>query len=86
MIRMTETTSCRSCRAPIRFVSMTGSRRAMPVNAEPNAELGSIEIMADGLAQALTGEALWNARQAGRDLYVSHFATCPRASSFRRRR
>lgn len=71
------TATCRSCGAPIRWVTMP-SGKAAPIDAEPVAD-GTIVVFSCGdAAYVRTGEAVSGVRHA------SHFATCPNAAAHRR--
>jgi len=73
--------TCKSCRASIRWVRMSGVR-PMPVDALPAAD-GNVLVLADGKARVLKAEE--RGRYVG-TLYKSHFATCPHAAGHRRGR
>lgn len=70
---------CRACEAPILF-ARTVTGKLMPVDAVPVAD-GTLIL--DG---ATVRHATFSDRDAGRPLYVSHFATCTEAPLFRRKR
>lgn len=76
--------TCRSCGAEIRFVRFANGR-TMPVDREPDEELGNI-LVERGVAEVLTTTTQLLAVRAERPLYVSHFATCRYAKVHRRRR
>lgn len=78
---MTTPATCKSCRKPIRWVRMNGTR-SMPVDALPAAD-GNVLVLADGKARVLRADE--RGRYEG-TLYKSHFATCPHAAQLRRRR
>lgn len=73
---------CRTCNhAPIIW-AMTKNNKPIPVDAEPDSLRGNIELKTIGgvvRADILKPSAERN------DLRMSHFATCPRASEWRRR-
>jgi hypothetical protein len=80
--------ACRSCHAPIIWAyTRTG---IMPLDAEP-APAGNIRVTWVGWPPEATPSAhatILNreqAQDAGEPLYVSHFATCPQASTWRKR-
>jgi hypothetical protein len=75
--------TCRSCGAAIRFVRGPAGK-PIPVDREPDEELSNI-IVEHGIATVLTTTQLVSAREAGYELYVSHFATCPSVDRHRRR-
>lgn len=74
----------RDCQAPIVWAITTNAKR-MPVDAQP-AAAGNIELRDAGgpvpVAATLTPRLAFGRT----DLRTSHFATCPSAPSFRRRR
>lgn len=79
--------TCRSCRAPIMWVTLP-SGKAMPVDAAPSDD-GNVAMLSAGNAIILTAGELSEERSMPeplrRKLYRSHFATCPDAAQFRRR-
>lgn len=84
--------TCKSCSAPVLWVIMPSGKRN-PLDAEPS-DKGNVRARAlqtrgemNGHTQGvvLKGPALEEARAAGEQLYVSHFATCPSAAQHRRR-
>ncbi len=78
-----ETSPCKSCGAPILW-TVTAAGRRMPVDAEPS-DIGNIEVSGGLVLHATTiaGHDLVRARAVGFPLYLSHFATCPNASTHR---
>ncbi len=79
------TSTCRSCKQPIRWVVMEASRARMPLDPEPCAD-GTIDLAGDNRAAVLCAYDAEMARAAGRQLYRSHFSTCLDARSHRRAR
>lgn len=79
--------NCRGCGTLIYWTVMESGKRN-PLNPEPDAERGNIELP-DGeqrtRARALGADAAAGARAQGRTLYLSHFATCPKRGSFRKK-
>lgn len=81
---------CRGCRAET-FFALTVNGNRMLVDAEPDPNGNLVVTPASGGRDALPavevvtrGQAA-GMRAAGKPLYTSHFASCPRASEFRRR-
>lgn len=77
---------CGSCRTGIRWVTMEGSGKAMPLDLEPDVDKGTIYV-SNGtrlIGRVMTGEDLELARKGDAPLFVSHFATCPNAKKHRR--
>lgn len=72
-------TPCRSCGAPVIFAT-TANGTSMPLDAVPY--LGGNVRLVDGWRAEVVGplEAM------DVELYGSHFATCPQAKEWRRRR
>jgi hypothetical protein len=69
---------CASCGAPIRWVRLAPHLSPHPVDTEP-APNGTIELSADGSNRARVVKP-----SEERELYVSHFASCPHAKAWRR--
>lgn len=87
MRRLTGTAICRheTCRASITFASNTTTGKQIPLDLDPVAN-GNVTVTRTRplIATVLGGEQLVIAQAHGQELYVSHFATCPAAKSFRR--
>lgn len=84
--------TCEACGAPIVW-AQTVNEKLMPVDAEPtragNVLLGDDAPTAQPRlreATVLGARQALDARDAGRTLYKSHFATCPSAGQFRRKK
>lgn len=74
---------CESCHAPVIW-AVTANAKRMPVDFEPT-EGGNIALRPGGMAPVAT--VLSVAKQFGRkDLRTSHFATCPDAKLWRRKK
>lgn len=73
---------CSTCHARILWVKMA-SGKLNPVDAEPVAS-GNVVIDEDGQGVVLKKD-LFDAPATG-PRYVSHFATCPDAAKFRKRK
>ena len=72
--------SCKTCGATVRWVTMEGSMKAMPIDPEP-AEDGNLVCTLHGRATWAHVETLFD--EPG-DRYLSHFATCHDAKEHRR--
>lgn len=86
---------CRSCRAPVLWVEMKSGKKN-PLDPQPDIKRGNVMIVRDpldadlydckvGQAVALSDRAADVERFRGVKLYISHFATCPRAGQHRKR-
>lgn len=75
---------CRSCGAPIVWISLLPSAKPHPVDSVPSID-GTIEVRRGRETSRRYGKVIPEHERAGR-LYVSHFATCPNASSHRKGR
>jgi hypothetical protein len=80
---------CRSCGAPIRWAK-TLNGKAIPLDAQPTSA-GNIVLHDTGdpnapKARVLAGADLFDARTAGAELWLSHYATCPDGQKWRRPR
>lgn len=73
---------CNSCDAAIRWV-LTPKGKRMPLDPEPS-PAGNV-LVEDGVGLTLGGDLLIAALHEERDLYTSHFATCPNAARHRGR-
>lgn len=73
-------TRCRSCGAAIEF-ARTVNNRAIPLDAEPNAE-GNV-VIRDGVAHVLGPMELLLVLGAGEALRMPHHATCPQAGDWK---
>lgn len=74
---------CKSCKAAIVWIE-THDGKAMPIDAVPSTSKGTIVVNEAGTqGDVVAGEALDLLRAAGRQLFVSHFATCPQATQHR---
>lgn len=74
--------ACRSCSAPVRWIRMTGTGKANPLDPAP-ADNGNVRILEDGRGEALSQRDAVAAQAAGVELYLSHFATCPQRERWR---
>ena len=75
---------CRSCGAPIRWVTTRWTRRAMPLDPEPT-PAGNVVIDDDTrMAIVLKPEARDAAVREGRAVYQTHFQSCPNYERTRR--
>ena len=72
--------ACRTCGAAIVWAT-TSAGKAMPLDEAPT-EKGSL-VVCHGTALTVT-VATQVDRRAGRQLFTSHFATCPHAAAHRR--
>lgn len=75
---------CRSCGAKVLWVTMAGTGKANPLDAEPS-DKGNVEVTYDTgqpVGTVVTNED----RLFPVPLYLSHFATCPDAESHRRKK
>lgn len=75
---------CRSCAAPVRWVTMEPSGKANPLDAEP-VENGNIEVYVDKGQEMGRVVDPNEGRLFATLLYVSHFSTCPQSSDWRRK-
>lgn len=61
--------------------------RHNPLDFYPNNEIGNLRVNTATMKyDVLTGEALAAAKAAGKELYISHFVTCPARKEFRQSR
>jgi hypothetical protein len=77
---------CKSCHAPITWVVSAATGKRMPLDVEPTPD-GNISLDMAGMLPAAhvhAGEKLLAMRELGRDLYLSHFVTCPQAGEHRK--
>lgn len=76
---------CRSCDAPVLWVTMEGSGKSNPLDPEP-VENGNVETFTGEDGRPM-GRVLTDAsdRLFSPPLYVSHFSSCPNAKEHRKR-
>lgn len=80
---------CRRCPKQIIFAQQNPTERNKypsnnPLNAQPHAN-GNLRLDLQTMRyDVLTGQTLAEARLAGEQLYLSHFADCPAKQQFRR--
>jgi hypothetical protein len=85
---------CRSCKTRVRWAIMHPSGKRNPLNPEPDAERGNTLIIETeraaayfgaeiGRAVTLSASDLELARRGGRELYLSHFVTCPQRGQWK---
>ncbi len=79
---MTSTATCKSCGASIVWAKAVSGKN-VPLDAEPRDD-GTIAIDAKGRAMVLVKDMMLDPNWP-RERYVSHFATCPNAETWRRR-
>jgi hypothetical protein len=79
--------SCRSCNGAVIWTTNVQTGKRMPVNPTPR--LGGNVVLTTGNdgpeARVLPPSEAKEREARGMELYVSHFATCPNATSWRRR-
>jgi len=80
------TSQCRSCKAVIVWCETLAGKN-MPVDIEPSSTAGNVELSprrgASPLARVLGAIPAEEARAEGRELFVSHFYTCPDRARWR---
>jgi hypothetical protein len=82
-------TRCPSCGREFFYCQSEATGGWMPIDYEPH-QNGNILLVPDFgapdrvLARVLSKEALMLARGADKQLFISHFATCTNAASYRR--
>lgn len=79
--------TCDSCSAQIAW-AVTDTGKAMPVDLEPSPRGNVILAVKNTVLHAgvLGVNRAAGARQGGQQLHLSHFATCPYAGQYRRRK
>jgi hypothetical protein len=81
------TGQCRSCRAPIIWLTIRPLGRRMPIDTEPAPDGNIIADLTQAVGVVIPNAALPQMRADTPDepFYRSHFATCPDANRWRRR-
>ena len=79
---------CRSCSAEIVWLRIRPGGRRMPVDLEPSPAGNILADLSAAGGVVLSAAALRVVKEETPDepLYVSHFATCPQAGEWRRKR
>lgn len=80
---MPDSSICRSCGAPVIWLTMRPGGRRMPVDAEP-ADDGNILVDLAALVGVVI-PATGLLEIPDEPFYLSHFATCPQANQWRRK-
>lgn len=83
---MTDAPTCRHCGRAVRWIVVDGGRREA-LNPEPEVEQGDVLIVKRKqrtFGRRLSGDRLERARDTDLALYRSHFATCPKAETWRK--
>ncbi len=75
--------TCKACGAPIVWAETAATGKAIPLDAEPAPDGNIYLSTSDGVAHYPPKG--WQA-PAGLRLYKSHFASCPQAAAFRRKK
>lgn len=80
---------CDSCGAPLRWHKARPTQKnpfpkANPLDVYPN-QKGNISLFPNGEYEILTKQVLEKARAENKELFTSHFSTCPNAKQFRRK-
>jgi hypothetical protein len=70
--------TCNSCHREIRWAKSATTGKSMPLDPEPTPD-GNL-VVERGVFRAATAED----KRLHRDLFVSHFSTCPQAEKWRR--
>ena len=80
--------ACRSCGAEIVWLVIRPGGRRMPVDLEPAPEGNVLADLAQGVGVVIPTGALADMKADTPDepFYLSHFATCPQAGEWRRKR
>jgi hypothetical protein len=78
-------TACRSCGAPIIWLTIRPGSRRMPVDAEPSPSGNIIADLDQAMGVVVSAEPLRQMKVDTPDepFYLSHFATCPQADRWR---
>ena len=80
------TVRCSKCDAEIEFFRHFESGKSNPVDVLPS-EKGNLVLDRPGNRyRVATAEEIEVARRDGKNLYISHFVTCPNAGEFRRKK
>jgi len=74
------TVPCRSCHAPVRHVVMATSGKTMPIDVEPVSD-GNVVVDEAGAARVLGKDEAHDGPR-----FKSHFASCPQAGAWRRKK
>jgi hypothetical protein len=81
-------TTCRSCDAPVIWLTLRPGGKRMPVDAEPADDGNILADLVAGMGVVVPASELEYMKEATPDepFYRSHFSTCPDADGWRRRR
>lgn len=75
---------CKTCGAEILWLKHHETMKSNPIDAKPNVN-GNLAISREkGLYRTATGNEIDMAKNDGKNLYISHFATCRQADQHRK--
>lgn len=78
-----KTEKCKSCGAPVLWLKHHQTMKLNPIDAAPDRN-GNLAISREkGLYRIATGNEIEIAKHEGKNLYISHFATCQDADLHR---
>lgn len=84
MSEQLNSTRCRSCGKEILMLKHGRTLKINPVEAAAHADGNLVISRTRQLYRMATAEEKQTARATGKNLYISHFATCEQAKTFRK--
>ncbi len=93
MVTIQKPAKCKSCGAPVLWLTHRGTGKAMPIDVEPSEDgnvilfghpTGNTGTVTFTAFKVLSGEPLAQYRENHTQLRTSHMATCPQAADFRK--
>jgi hypothetical protein len=76
--------SCQSCKKPIIWLKNARTGSVNPIEAAPSPDGNLVIDRANARYRVATAAEKTLAAATGKNLYISHFATCPDAGNFRK--
>jgi hypothetical protein len=75
---------CKTCKADILWLKHKSTRKAAPIDAEPDAKGNIFVRLETGEYRIATPAEIARAKEIAKPLYTNHFVTCPTADRHKR--
>lgn len=75
--------NCRSCGKEIVWLKHHETEKVNPIERDPHPDGNIVPNFENGIYRMATGNEKEIAKYHGKNIYISHFSTCPDADTFR---